>query len=63
MIVENLCPAYRKLLDKCKTMKAHGNLFKYWSFNGTIHILLTEHSRPVKLYRIEDLYDAIDGER
>ena len=61
VIVENLCPAYRRLFDECKLMKSQGLIFKFWVFNGNINIVLTEFSRPFKVFNMNDLYDALDG--
>ena len=61
MIIENLCPAFKKIYEECKLMKRHGNIFKHWSFNGAVQVLVTEFSRPLKIFSIDDLYDAVDS--
>ena len=36
-IVENLCPRYKSIFDKCLELKREGLLKHVWSWNGTVH--------------------------
>ena len=35
-MVENLCPVYRNLMDKCWYLKRTGELYNVWSQNGIV---------------------------
>ena len=35
-MVENLCPVYRNLMDKCLYLKRSGSLHNVWSHNGIV---------------------------
>ena len=36
-IVENLCPRYKSIFDKCMELKRDGKIQYVWSYNGTVH--------------------------
>ena len=46
-IVENLCPKYKSIFNRCKQLKTEGKIKHVWSYNGTVHYK-TEDNRNIK---------------
>ena len=36
-VVENLCPRYKSIFDKCLELKREGKIKYVWSYNGVVH--------------------------
>ena len=53
-MVENLCPVYRNLMDKCLYLKRTGELYNVWSQNGIVTFKKPPNSYPIKLLHEED---------
>lgn len=56
-INENLCPYYKLLWMKCRSLHKHNEIYKYWSYNGTIKIILEKDSDPIKIQHLNHLVD------
>ena len=64
-IIENLCPVYKQLFEKCRNLKKENRIKHLWTHNGTINIRFTDDrkERPLRLYHEEDyLYNFEDYE-
>ena len=62
-MVENLCPTYKHLFEKCKKLKQN-NIIKFlWTKNGIIQIRYTDNKNetPIKILH-EDDYDYYFGD-
>ena len=57
-IVENLCPVFKSLFEKCKSLKYEYKIKHLWTHNGIINIRLTDNRKenPIRLFHHED-YD------
>ena len=55
-IIENLCPVYKSLFEKCRKLKKDNKIKHLWSYNGVINIRYTDsrNENPIKLYHEED---------
>ena len=55
--VENLCPFYKELYNKCKKLKEENKIKHVWSHHGVVQFRFTDSRRekPKKLYHHEDL--------
>ena len=55
-IVENLCPAYKSLFEKCRRMRYQGDIKFVWSHNGTINIKYSDNrnEKPIKIEHQND---------
>ena len=62
-IVENLCPLYKKLHQKCKKLRQEGVIKHLWTYNGTINIKYTDSKteKPINIFHEED-YDHHFGD-
>ena len=56
-IVENLCPLYKELFDKCKQLKDAGKISNTWSHNGIVYFKKSDnrHEKPKYLKHWNDL--------
>ena len=56
-IVENLCPRYKSIFDKCLELKREGKLKYVWSWNGTVHYKMVDdrNVQGTKVFHISDL--------
>ena len=54
---ENLCPAYKSIQEKCRTLMEEGQISKCWSYNGITNLKFTYayNEKPLKIYHQEDL--------
>ena len=55
--MENLCPHYKKIFDRCKELKTQGEIKAVWSYNGTVQFK-TEDRRDIrgtKVFHIDAL--------
>ena len=57
-IVENLCPKYRSIFEKCKKLKQEGKIKYLWSRNGIVNFKKSDnrHERPKKICDMNDYY-------
>ena len=55
-IVENLCPVFKSLFEKCRSLKYEHKIKHLWTHNGIINIRLTDNRKenPIRLYHDED---------
>ena len=55
-IVENLCPIYKSLFEKCKKLKKEKRIKHLWTYNGVINIKYTDENneKPKRIYHQED---------
>ena len=56
-IVENLCPHYKRIFDRCNELKTQGDIKAVWSYNGTVQFK-TEDRRDIrgtKVYHLDAL--------
>ena len=62
-IVENLCPAYKALFEKCRRLRHQGDIKFLRTHNGTINIKYTDNrkEKPIKIEHLND-YDYYFGE-
>ena len=54
-INQSLCPYYRGLLSKSKSLHRMGKIFSYYVSNGTVKIKIQETSKPLSIMHISDL--------
>ena len=56
-IIENLCPANKKIYKKCSALKRQNFLSSVWTFNGVVNIKFTdsEDEYPTKVYHFDDI--------
>ena len=40
-IIENLCPKYRSIYEKCLMLKEKGQIRDVWTYNGIVHMKVT----------------------
>lgn len=54
---ENLCPAYRSIEEKCRTLLDCGHINQMWTYNGAVNIKFTNErtEKSKKLYHEDDL--------
>ena len=52
---DSLCPYYRGLYGKCKSLYREKLIHGFWSFNGTIKIKVTENDAPKSITHDLDL--------
>ena len=50
-INQSLCPYYRGLLSKSKSLHRMGKIFSYYVSNGTVKIKMQETSQPLSIMR------------
>ena len=55
-IIENLCPLYKSLYQKCRKMKADKTINHLWTHNGIINIKFSDsrNEKPVQIMHEED---------
>ena len=60
-IHDSLCVKYKDIYDECLVLKAEGQISKFWTFNGIIHIKNTTsyNERAKKIFHINDLHKYI----
>ena len=58
-IVENLCPRYKSIFDRCLELKREGKLKYVWSWNGTVHYKTVDdrNVRGTKVFHMSELED------
>ena len=56
-IHDSLCVKYKDIYDACIVLKDEGKIFKFWSYNGIIHIKNNNNynDRAKKIFHINDL--------
>ena len=54
-IEENICPAYRNILDKCETLKDINKIDSFWFYKGCVHIRKINSPKPIKIFSDADL--------
>ncbi len=56
-IVENLCPKYKSIFDKCQKLRSEGKIKHLWTYNGIVHYktLNNTNERGKKIYHISEL--------
>ena len=59
-IVENLCPKYKSIFERCKELKTEGKIKAVWSYNGTVHYEteLNRNVRGTKVFHLDALNDT-----
>ena len=57
-IIENLCPVFKSLYEKCKKLKKDNTVNHVWTHNGTINIRYSDsrYEKPIQILHEED-YD------
>ena len=59
-INENLCPAYKEILNKCKALRKQGSIVDCWSFNGIIDVKKDINSKNIKLFHLQELEEELN---
>ena len=54
-INQSLCPYYRVLWSKSKSLHRMGKIFSYYVSNGTVKIKIQETSKPLSIMHTSDL--------
>lgn len=56
-IHDSLCAKYKDIYDECLVLKTEGQITKFWTYNGIIHIKNTNsyNERAKKIFHINDL--------
>ena len=59
-IIENLCPKYQEIFDKCNELKRDHCINRAWTYNGIVHYKTSnqQNSRGKKVFHMDDL-DAV----
>ena len=52
---QSLCPYYRVLWSKSKSLHSMGKIYSYCVSNGTVKIKIKETSKPLSIMHISDL--------
>ena len=60
-INQSLCPYYRMLWSKTKTLYKKGKIDSFYVSNGNIKIRLQENARPITISRTDDFIKYIPG--
>ena len=59
-INESLCPYYRGLWNKCKTLKENNKIHSFWTSNGTIRFKKRENDIPTSVYHDVELEELVN---
>ena len=54
-INQSLCPYYRVLWSKSKSLHSMGKIYSYYVSNGTVKIKIQETSKPLSIMHISHL--------
>ena len=57
-INESLCPPYRMLHGKLKTLYKRNIIHSFWVWNGTIKYKMNEHDNPTTVFHLNDLTEV-----
>ena len=60
-ITQSLCPYYRMLRSKTKTLHQKGNIDSFYVSNGNIKIRLQENARPITISHTHDFIKYFPG--
>ena len=60
-IHDSLCVKYKDIYDACFVLKDEGKIYKFWSYNGIIHVKNSNNynEREKKIFHINDLQKYI----
>ena len=59
-IIENLCPKYQEIYDKCNELKRDHSINRAWTYNGIVHYKTSNqrNSRGKKVFHMDELSAA-----
>ena len=53
---DSLCPYYRGIYGKCKSLYREKLIHGFWTYNGIVRIKVTEKGAPKTITHDDDLY-------
>ena len=54
-IIENLCPSYKRLFNKLRTMRNNEEIYNVWPFNGMVNFKFSEYGFSKNVYYLTDI--------